>query len=156
VAGSQLGTGIDATTETLDAQPVAGSQLGTGIAATVETLLAHPVAGSQLGTGIDATAERVAAHPVAGSQLGTGIAATAERVLAHPVAGSQLGTGIELEITRWEVALIGELGWAGRALATKPVKTTEKTDAWTKSFMVWLPPGVLVTIYAGGWQPTGV
>jgi hypothetical protein len=37
------------------------------------------------------------------------------------------------------------------ALATKPANTTEKIDAFTMSFIIWLPPGVFVTIFDDRW-----
>jgi hypothetical protein len=68
---------------------------------------------------------------------------------AQPLLGPQEGTGRALETTRLWSAWIGVVGLVVSALATKPANTTEKIDAWTKSFMVWLPPGGFVTIFCG-------
>jgi hypothetical protein len=54
----------------------------------------------------------------------------------QPVLGGQLGTGIAWEITRLWFAGMEVVGLVVSALATKPAKTTEKIDAWTRSFMM--------------------
>jgi hypothetical protein len=54
----------------------------------------------------------------------------------QPVLGGQLGTGMAWEITRLWFADIEVVGLTVTALATKPAKTTEKMDAWTRSFMI--------------------
>jgi hypothetical protein len=76
---------------------------------------------------------------VRGSQLGTGIAAT---LATQPVRGSQLGTGIALEMAKLGTEFRDVVGCEVTAPATKPVKTIEKMDACTKSFMIWLPPSL--------------
>jgi cytochrome P450 len=60
----------------------------------------------------------------------------------------QLGTGIAFEITMlWFAglkAVVNAVAFGVNALARKPAKTIERTDARTASFMIGLPPGVLV------------
>jgi cytochrome P450 len=55
-----------------------------------------------------------------------------------------------LEITiLWfagEKAVVNAVAFGVNALATKPAKTRERTDARTASFMIRLPPGVLVYV----------
>jgi hypothetical protein len=71
--------------------------------------------------------------------------------VTQPVRGSQLGTGNELDSTEELEEFAGVDEWNVTALATKPANTMEKIEAWTKSFMIWLPPGTLSELfpYAG-------
>lgn len=50
--------------------------------------------------------------------------------------GGQLGTGIAREIIKLWFAGTEVVGLVVTALATKPANTTEKIEAWTRSFMI--------------------
>jgi hypothetical protein len=67
------------------------------------------------------------------------------------VLGGQLGTGIAWEIIKLWLAGIEVVGLVVTALATKPANMTENIDAWTRSFIIWLPLGVIFRLAVEAW-----
>ena len=62
----------------------------------------------------------------------------------------QVGIGMAYGITRLWVPVTGAVGFVVNAPARTPANTTEKIDVWTKSFIIWLPPTVSVSILCSG------
>jgi hypothetical protein len=73
--------------------------------------------------------------------FGTRIGTRYSGLTGQPQHGSQVGTGIPWEMIRTWWGVVVTVCLVVNALATNPAKITEKMEAWTASFMEWLPPG---------------